>query len=249
MCIAILNPKSKLPKNYLRNSWANNNQGAGLLYVHNGNLCVFKSYKYPEFESEYYRLRSNKTISKIVLHFRIATSGHCQTGKNLHPFLVSDKLGFVHNGVISGLGNKSESDTFQFNEMLKILPNDFLSNKTIIEFIETYTGWSKLIFLDSQNNHTIINEIDGHYDRSGNWFSNDSYQNEKDYVYYGNKKVDKKKENFFQSDDFFERDRLAKMLGFNSSSEEFEKETEYYKIESGFTEISDIIRYLNDLYV
>ena len=187
MCIAILNIKSTLPTKYIKNSWDNNNQGGGLLFVRAGKLDTFKTYEYKEFLSKYMELRKDKKIKSIVLHFRIATSGF-EKFVNLHPFLVNSKLGFVHNGFISGLGNKEKSDTWEFNEILKKLPLNFLRNESIKELLSNYIDYSKLIFLDDNNGHTIINEGLGIWE-GGNWFSNDSYKDALPFSYFGNNKV------------------------------------------------------------
>lgn len=189
MCIAILNPENQIKDEFIKNSWDNNNQGGGLLYNHKGKLTIFKTYEYSEFLKKYKKLRKDKSIKKIVLHFRIATSGHIKY-INLHPFLVNKNLGFVHNGIISGMGDKDHSDTYQFNEMLKKLDPNFLSNEVIKEFIRDYITSSKLIFLDSKDNHTIINEEAGIWD-NGNFFSNDSYKESNDFEYFGNIKRSK----------------------------------------------------------
>lgn len=189
MCIAILNTKKagRLPKSQIKNSWDNNDMGAGLLWNQNNKLNVFKTYEYDEFINKYNELRDNKEIGHIVLHFRIATSGY--NGKhNLHPFLVNDKLGFVHNGVIKGLGNKQFSDTYEFNDMLKKFNHNFLSCDMTKYFISEYIGYSKLLFLDDNDKYTIINEELGKW-TDGNWYSNDSYKQYNDYKYYGNTKV------------------------------------------------------------
>jgi len=191
MCIAILNCKKggRLPKNQIQNSWDNNDMGAGLLWTKNNKLNVFKSYEYDDYLEKYNELRDDKSIGNIVLHFRIATSGY-NGEHNLHPFLTNDNLGFVHNGVIKGLGNKSFSDTYEFNDMLKKFKHEFLSCEMSKYFISEYIGYSKLIFLDNKDKYTIINEELGAWS-SGNWYSNDSYKEYKSYVYYGNQKVAK----------------------------------------------------------
>lgn len=188
MCIAILNTKNTLSFDTIKNSWDNNNQGAGLLYAANNRLNVYKSYEFTDFYNEYKRVRKTHT-GTIVLHFRIATSGH-KKWINLHPFIVNNSLGFVHNGIISGLGDDQHSDTYQFNSMLQKLPSNFLGNEVMREFIREYIGGSKLIFLDHKGNHTIINERAGHW-KDGNWYSNNSYACNLDYYYFGNKKVNK----------------------------------------------------------
>ena len=191
MCIAILNTKKagRLPKSQIKNSWDNNDMGAGLLWNEKNKLNVFKTYEYDEYISKYNELRDNANVGNIVLHFRIATSGY-KGEHNLHPFLTNDKLGFVHNGVIKGLGNKQFSDTYEFNDMLKKFKHNFLSCEMSKYFISEYIGYSKLIFLDIDDKYTIINEELGKW-TDGNWYSNDSYKQYNTYKYYGNTKVAK----------------------------------------------------------
>lgn len=191
MCICILNTKKggMLSESSIYNSWENNDMGGGLLWNKKGKLNVFKTKEYKEFLSMYKSLRSDADVQNIVLHFRIATSGY-NGMHNIHPFLVSSDLGFVHNGVISGLGDNDYSDTYHFNEMLKNLQSNFLKNSTIIEFIENYIGYSKLVFLDKDGRYSIVNESYGHWS-GNNWYSNDSYKSVNNYVYYGNQKMSK----------------------------------------------------------
>jgi hypothetical protein len=191
MCIAILNCKKggRLPKKQIQNSWDNNDMGAGLLWNKDNKLNVFKTYEYEEYIEKYNELRDDKSIGHIVLHFRIATSGY-KGEHNLHPFLTNDNLGFVHNGVIKGLGNKTFSDTYEFNDMLKKFSHNFLTCEMSKFFISEYIGYSKLIFLDNKDKYTIINEELGKWS-SGNWYSNDSYKEYNDYSYHGNVKVAK----------------------------------------------------------
>ena len=192
MCIAILNPAGRIPENHLKNSWDNNNQGGGMLYNFKGKLTTFKTYDYQDFLKEYKRLRGIKSIGNIVLHFRIATSGH-ELYTNLHPFIVNDALGFVHNGIITGLGNEQHSDTYQFNEYLKLFKHDFLNCPFTVYLMQQYIGWSKLIFLDDKDKATIIGEESGKYVGT-DWYSNDSYEDYNDFVYFGNNKVLKGKQ-------------------------------------------------------
>lgn len=187
MCIAILNTKSTLPESTIYNSWENNPEGAGLLYTLANKLHTFKTYEYNQFLSEYYRLRSLSGVGKIVLHFRIATSGF-KSKANLHPFLVNKHTGFVHNGVISGLGDNEFSDTYYFNSLLKAFKHDFLRCSSTKEMMRDYIGGSKLVFLESNNVHTIINEKSGHW-VGDTWFSNDSYKSVNNFRYYGNEVV------------------------------------------------------------
>ncbi|NDG31888.1 hypothetical protein EB118_17670 [bacterium] len=239
MCIAILNKEGKLPQSALDNSWKNNNEGGGLMWVQDGMLKVFKTYDFNEFSDMYYAIRTNENIGNVVLHFRIATSGFDKLGTNLHPFLVNDDLGFVHNGIISGLGNKEHSDTYQFNELLKGLPNDFLHNDSIMHFIGEYISSSKLIFLDSNDKYAIVNESYGHWDLlKQNWYSNDSYKSYNDWYYYGNTKISKSGSNVSQP---------VSPLSKNAKKRKAKKNRAY--IQKNFINATEFrLEYLEDLF-
>jgi hypothetical protein len=268
MCIAILNKQGQLGSIQLENSWKNNNEGGGLMWVQDGKLQTFKTYNYNDFEDMYFSLRSNPNIGNVVLHFRIATSGF-KNPINLHPFLVNENLGFVHNGIISGLGTADHSDTYQFNELLQKLPTDFLSNESIVHFISEYITSSKLVFLDSQDNYCIMNEKYGHWDETqDNWFSNDSYKSYNDWVYFGNTKVSRpieyaqptiskkekkrrKRANYkYVSDNFlnvtdFRTDWLEDLFGCSIDTDEFiEKLEAYYELtwESDLVKLTEYIQ-------
>lgn len=199
MCIAILNNENNvIDFATLQTCWDNNRDGAGMLYIKDGKLKVHKEMaSFNKFYDAYLRARKNDMDKKIVLHFRISTHGKVNK-TNCHPFLVNDDLGFVHNGIISGLEHSKEySDTYMFNRnVLQKLPNGFLSFEGILAMMEDFIDYSKLIFLDAENNATIINEVKGVWD-GGNWFSNYTY---KDYGYYdvGGVKI-AKKDSVFQN--------------------------------------------------
>jgi len=241
MCIAILNSTTTLSKEHLENSWDNNNQGAGLLYNINGKLTVFKTYDKKQFINEYYKIRA-AIKGKIVLHFRIATSGF-EKYTNLHPFLVNQDLGFVHNGIISGLGNQQHSDTYHFNEMLKGFKHDFINCDMTKLFIADYIGSSKLVFLDSNDNATIINEDKGHWD-GDNWFSNDSYKSYSEYLYYGNQKVSRGKSSFTKDwstdfEDLFPEPEWKEEYDMGGSFTEILDEDEFNQYISNFRNVTE----------
>lgn len=178
MCIAILNTRNTINRETLQQCWKSNPDGAGMIYTNNGQLQIFKEMtNFDKFYKEYSKQRKANKQSNFVLHFRIATSGKIDK-TNCHPFNVNKNLSFVHNGMINIQQlNNSVSDTYTFNELiLKKLPNNFLSNHAIIDLIENYIGYSKLVFLDSDNNASILNEDLGHWDALDNWYSNNSYQ-------------------------------------------------------------------------
>jgi hypothetical protein len=255
MCIAILNTKKagRLPKTQIKNSWDNNDMGSGLLWNKDGKLNVFKTYEYDEYIDMYNKLRDDSTIGNIVLHFRIATSGY-NGEHNLHPFLVNDNLGFVHNGVIRGLGNKKFSDTYEFNDMLKKYKHDFLTCEMSKFFISEYIGHSKLIFLDRNDKYTIINEDMGKW-TDGNWYSNDSYKEYNNYVYYGNTKVSKSNAKVESStwDDFglneWEMyDYICDIYGLDPNDDGSFKDIEYYMALNNAKNITEFYNMLVEDY-
>lgn len=252
MCIAICNSKKagRLPKSYIKNSWDNNDMGAGLLWNNKSGLNVFKTYDYDEYISKYNELRDDKDVGNIVLHFRIATSGY-KGEHNLHPFLVNDKLGFVHNGVIKGLGNQKFSDTYEFNDMLKKFKHNFLSCNMTKYFISEYIGYSKLVFLDADDKYTIINEELGKW-VDGNWFSNDSYKQYNDFKYYGNQKVyNNSVDTLFddindgyvfedEQDEWSMYEYICDVYGLDADDESSFEDVEYYMALNNVTELKEL---------
>jgi hypothetical protein len=196
MCIAILNePNKVIDFLTLQNCWDNNRDGAGMLYIEDNKLKTYKEMtSFKKFYDKYLKAREADMSKKIVLHFRISTHGKVDK-TNCHPFLVDNKLGFVHNGIITGLPYSNDySDTYMFNRhILQNMPNDFLQHKGICTLIEEFISYSKLIFLDEENNSTIIGEEKGFWD-DGNWYSNSTYKYS-DYYDVGGKKVAKKGNN------------------------------------------------------
>lgn len=178
MCIAILNTTNTISKETLKQCWKSNPDGAGMIYTANNQIQIFKEMSnFDKFYKEYLKQRKSNKTSNFVLHFRIATSGKIDK-TNCHPFSVNKNLAFVHNGMINiNQLNANVSDTYTFNELiLKKLPATFLNNHAILDLIENYIGYSKLIFLDSDNEASILNEDLGHWDADNNWYSNNSYQ-------------------------------------------------------------------------
>ncbi len=198
MCIAILNtPNVTFPKSVIRTCWENNGDGAGLIWTNTKHktLHTFKELDSVEaYYAKYIEVRRKHPKSKVVLHFRISTSGGVNL-HNTHPFSVNKNLAFVHNGVISELNgiDANRSDTNLFNlRVLQNLPAGFERNEAIASLIAKYIGHSKLIFLNALNEHTIINPSLGKTDPTytGCWFSNSTYKPSA-YYDYGGKQIAK----------------------------------------------------------
>ena len=178
MCIAILNTTGTIDKETFFTCWQNNPHGGGLAWNESGRLQIAKEMKEPaELFKIYKGIRERLPSANILLHFRIATHGRINE-TNCHPFLVNKNLAFIHNGMIDGDGLKTSadfSDTYLFNQLfLQQLPKNFTNNEAILNLIASYIGYSKLIFLDSQDQWTIVNEQLGTWD-GDNWYSNESY--------------------------------------------------------------------------
>ena len=201
MCIAIANGrKTTLKKQWIKNSWDNNGDGAGIMWLNKDNkLEFFKELKsFDTYYQKYIEVRQNFPKSNLLLHFRISTHGKINE-TNCHPFVVSDEVGFIHNGMIHQVErNVDYSDTYMFNELiLKKLPKGFQHCEATKELLESYIDSSKLVFLDTNNTFSIVNEQAGHWVNDC-WFSNTSYQKVNDWYDFGGKKV-KKSTNLYGS--------------------------------------------------
>lgn len=183
MCIAIAKPADKeLTKETLQTCWDNNSDGAGFMYNVNGSLKIKKGFfRFDDFWKSYSNSCQDK---KAVVHFRIKTHGNIDV-ENCHPFKVNPGLAFVHNGVIHSVDttkDKEKSDTWHFNsQLLQPLINkyiDILETDAAQMLIGEFIGHSKLVFLDSKDNITIINADKGVED-DGIWYSNTSYKQSK----------------------------------------------------------------------
>ena len=178
MCIAILNTKGQISKSTLKNCWNANLDGAGMAWPEKGHIKTYKQMKnFKEFYREYEATRKRLPDVNMLIHFRISTHGKVNE-TNCHPFLVNDRLGFIHNGIINSptLPTSADfSDTFLFNQViLKKLPKDFIKNEAICDLLSKFIGYSKIVLLDASNDWVILNESSGIWD-GDNWFSNTSY--------------------------------------------------------------------------
>lgn len=180
MCIIVAKKKGvKMPsKNILETCFNNNSDGAGLMYVQNGQVIIDKGYM--DFKSFYKRLQKlerrlgDLTNKSIVMHFRIGTQG-ANDKATTHPFPISKDIGqlkatyvktdvgMVHNGIISKFNyDKSISDTQlfikDFVSVIKNLKKDFYTDNSVMQLLKGEIGSSKLCFLDKNENLYYIGE-------------------------------------------------------------------------------------------
>ena len=180
MCIIVAKKKGvKMPsKNILETCFNNNSDGAGLMYVQNGQVIIDKGYM--DFKSFYKRLQKlerrlgDLTNKSIVMHFRIGTQG-ANDKATTHPFPISKDItqlkatyvktdvGMVHNGIISKFNyDKTISDTQlfikDFVSVIKNLKKDFYTDSSVMQLLKGEIGSSKLCFLDKNENLYYIGE-------------------------------------------------------------------------------------------
>lgn len=184
MCIIVSIPQNKqINKATLKRCWDNNPHGGGFMFTDGKKVHTYKEMSsFKRYWKEFLNKRQQYTESTFVCHFRISTHGKIND-TNCHPFLVNDKLGFVHNGIIRNAPISPDySDTYMFNAtILRNLPKDFIKNVSILSLIKEYIGsGSKLCFLESDNKVTFINESSGIWD-NGIWYSNGGYKEHKYY--------------------------------------------------------------------
>lgn len=178
MCIAILNKGNKVSEANFQNSLESNPDGFGMAWIENNAIHTFKSLSV-DFKSLYdhYSRAFDNTDKAMFLHFRITTSG----GSNLfntHPFHINENLVFMHNGIIPNLGTNTVSDTQEFNNnyLKKIGARQIFNNEAVRGLISERIGHSKLVFLKSNGEYSIINPELGIFEKDGNWYSNSSFE-------------------------------------------------------------------------
>jgi predicted glutamine amidotransferase len=188
MCMIMFFPKgiNYADRKELKKQSEFNPHGIGYMYVEfnqdkpeekTGNLIVKKFLSFDLFYKEFsVDFETHHSKSPFVVHFRLATQG-TKDLTNCHPFYVNEKIGFVHNGIIT----KSErdekfSDTYIFNEkILKPIGNNIYTNEETKDLLLNYVGeYNKLVFLRNDGEVITFNENRGEW-KKGIWFSNKSY--------------------------------------------------------------------------
>jgi len=176
MCIAIVaKPSGKeISPEHFNNSWDNNADGIGIVFVENGEFRVAKTLERCDVIYQEY-LYARSIGSACLIHFRKATHGEVSE-QNCHPFPNGEDEFLVHNGVLSLHelpSHEVDSKAFAYR-VLQHLPNNWRELPDIVKMVEKYLGGSKVAILNRAGQVTILNESDGHWDE-GNWYSNRSY--------------------------------------------------------------------------
>ena len=186
MCIAILKPKDKtISKEILQTCSKSNPDGMGFAYIKDDKIHINKYMKFEDFYEDYIQV---ETTSPMLIHFRIATHGKVEV-KNCHPFRLNNRMALIHNGVMSGYGDKQlKTDTQDFID--KVIGNiswKMWKNPSYRQLVGDAIGYSKFAILDVTGDYYIINEQKGVWD-DGVWYSNSSYK-PKEVTYYKQTKL------------------------------------------------------------
>lgn len=174
MCIAIMKPKDKtISKDRLKTCCDNNKDGMGFAYVDRDRIIIKKFMNFDDFYKAYSEVQNK---SNMLIHFRIATHGKVEVN-NCHPFKLNDHMALIHNGIISGYGDKEKiTDTQDFiNKVIGKISYKMWKNPSYRELVGDAIGYSKFVVLDTNDNVYIINEDKGVWD-DGIWYSNSSYK-------------------------------------------------------------------------
>lgn len=178
MCIAILNKETKLTKHQIENGFESNPDGGGIAYISGGKIKIYKQLQLntDAFYNVYSNIYDKHSKFPILVHFRIGTSGK-KDMRNVHPFKISKKIAFIHNGVLPYARiNPNNSDTVHMRSFFQQFRNyaDLLNRESVVfKQFEAIAAGSKLCFLSNDGRYSIMNEQDGHWS-AGNWFSNHS---------------------------------------------------------------------------
>jgi predicted glutamine amidotransferase len=159
--------------------------------------------KFKAFVSEYESIKPED--KEIVIHFRFATHGEISP-EQTHPFIVKNKYGVMHNGIIrfdqqekydwsdireesleefednyievEGEKEDTDSDTLRFcKEVLEELPDNFTKQAGIVTLLD--------LFLADQNSVLVIMDNEGNVTKhgcddgeevDGCWYSNIHWQ-------------------------------------------------------------------------
>lgn len=197
MCVICVKEKGIAypEEKYLKNCFENNSHGAGFMVPYKDKVRIRKGFKtYEDFKAALDRMREKVgDDAPCVMHFRIATQGYEQG--MTHPFPLSSKMngmtalksscniGVAHNGILelTSDGSRNYSDTMKFiaDYLSLIIRNfDWYKDKRSVTLIERLIDGSRLAIMDKNG---VVNLLGKGWikDKSGCWYSNDSYKREK----------------------------------------------------------------------
>lgn len=174
MCLIIFAPASaSIPQSYIDNAFTNNDDGAGVAYVANGEVVIEKGFF--DVKDLHAALNRIGRDTPRLIHFRYATLGIVNEA-NCHPFkLEASSSAMAHNGPCvhddwAGDAKRSDSRHLAEDLMSKFDQDTLFKMKPVLNgFVNT---GNKLAFLFADGSHLLINEHLGKW-RKGLWLSNE----------------------------------------------------------------------------
>lgn len=188
MCVIVYKPKGiELPdENTLRKCWNYNNDGAGVAWIERGWIEIRKGFM--EFEELMEFLNKKDWTKKtLILHFRAVSKG-AKIPLMTHPFTIQEKNRLVyktknmtifHNGTISGFGNETNSDTYEFTKWLGQLKTMGVTEKALIEIIRRIGYLDKFLVITPKKIYMI-----GRWYEKNNCYYSNLYWDEEPSLYY-----------------------------------------------------------------
>lgn len=194
MCVIVYKPEGvALPsEETLKRCWEANPDGAGFMYPAQGKVAIRKGF----MDWEGFREAFSKEMqgfgvhaAPIALHFRIATHGAVKPGC-CHPFAVCKdygrmrersllaEVGFMHNGVLSGLDtSKAVSDSMAFARNvlapLRQMCEDFMGDRGARRIIGSSAQGSRFLLMDGSGE---VRTFGRWHERDGVLYSNDRFE-------------------------------------------------------------------------
>lgn len=169
MClIAVHDAASPLLDSEVEDIFYANQDGMGAMWAHAGQIHIHKCLPTSAEEAieEYKRINEYVGSGTIVWHWRYATHGATNL-EMCHPFRMRKDAAVVHNGVIAGYGNKSQSDTADFVKQHLAKRKD---SDIVWELIEHKTRGSRLCFLTATPDGGAEIRYLGSWEQHGNAF-------------------------------------------------------------------------------
>ena len=262
MCVIISKEKkcNRIPTiEELTNCFLHNRDGAGFMYVNNGEVVIDKGYmELNSFLSRFEELCNkfhNFKNKALVIHCRIGTSSS-NSAENTHPYCISTKvkdlhkkyittdLGVAHNGIITSYTPHDKSsnvnDTQKF--ILEYLApvhkhfSTFYKMDTFRAGIRDITN-SKFTFLDTKERIYYVGDF---VNDNGLKFSNTSYKSYESY-YMSSKnaytKYSSKYNNYYDDDDIFEYyDKQKNLIYLKDSWSFYDYNSNIYEFVSDYEE-------------
>lgn len=178
MCVIIDQPAgTHLDKQRAQRLWNTNPDGGGFAFNPGDGIQIQKHMKFNDFWRAFERARSDNPGIDFMVHMRITTHGKTNI-ENTHPFVVDEHTVMAHNGIFQKVKDYKDgrSDTKVFiDEILPHLPEEWLDDEVLVDMVEDWIGWSRLMFMTTNpklKKSAYFLNADAGVVRDGMWFSN-----------------------------------------------------------------------------